>query len=174
MARKGMKWLSLLGSALLLAGCGDGIPSDKTLQARYPDGSFGDTLETVDSQVDCPVPAFLFGEGPQLARGIALQTGVVNPDGGLALHRWGQWHYFYVDPEEIYRPGYASRKHLAARGEFRDGQRVGIWEFWFPGYELRARGAFVDGRMDGEWEVRSGPGVPDPEHSGLYVGGVKQ
>jgi hypothetical protein len=166
-------WRTGLSCVILLAACGHGFPSDSDLLSSYPAVSIGDSLETLETQVDCPVPAFLFGAGPQLARGVGIPTGVTNPDGGRAVHRWGQWHYFHVDPKKVDQAYPSCTTSLAARGEFRDGDRVGTWEFWFPGGELRARGSFVDGKMDGEWVVWSSPGVRDAEHSGTYSLGVK-
>ncbi len=168
--------MRVIASAVLAAlpvACGESLPSDEALLAHYPAGGIFNSLETLEMQVDCPVPEFLFGSSPQLARGVSIPFGERNPDGGRPVHRWGQWHYFHVDSSKTIRDEDLTQERLAARGEFRDGQRVGPWEFWFPGGEVRARGSFVDGKMSGEWVVWRSPGVIDPANSGGYVDGVR-
>ncbi|HEX5052369.1 MAG TPA: hypothetical protein VFZ65_11385 [Planctomycetota bacterium] len=159
---------------LLCTACGRDAaadPSDEHLLAAYPGGSNFESIEHPDLQVDCPVPAFLFGDGTQIATGVAVPTGERNRDGGQPVHRWGLWRYYHVASNHV--GDRSTWGHLAQRGEFRDGKRVGEWEFWYPGGSRCAQGGFVDGAMDGPWQVWGTGGDLDAEHSGTYRAGSK-
>lgn len=110
------------------AACGGdahAAPPDEELLAAHPGGEIFTTIERIDSQVGEELPRFLFGDGVQVARGVSVPTGAVNPDGGKPVHRWGLWHYYHVDSANV--GDRSTWGHLAQRGEFRDNTRVGQW-----------------------------------------------
>jgi hypothetical protein len=157
---------------LALAACdASQEPSDDILLAAHPGGSIFVTGEHPEQQTDCPVPPFLFGDGQQVARGVSVPSGPPDGDGGTPVRRWGLWRYYHVGPGTIGEPPTCG--HMAQRGGFRAGKRIGNWTFWYPDGSIRAQGAFVDGAMDGEWQVRTATGAPDAEHSGTYRAGTK-
>jgi hypothetical protein len=156
---------------LAVASCGsdESAPADEVLLRAHPGGLLVQAIERFDSQADGPVPAFLFEDGIQLARGVSKAAGPGHD--GLPMHRWGAWYYYHVFTGSI-----GPRKdwgHLAQRGTFTDGKRTGSWSFWYPHGKLRAQGSFVDGAMDGDWRVLTADGAVDAEHSGTYRAGAR-
>ncbi|MDG2126213.1 MAG: hypothetical protein P8J87_21100 [Verrucomicrobiales bacterium] len=157
---------------VLLTSCQDSkFANAEVLEAQVPGGMMVETIESLDIQVGSPgLPAWLFGEGHQLATGMNLR---VDPDdpANKALHRWGEYRYFHLDgPSPLGRETWGE---LAQIGEFKDSVRIGEWKFFHPNGSKHAVGGFIDGKMHGRWQVWTEDGVP-AEQAGEYANGVKK
>ncbi|MFK7740047.1 MAG: toxin-antitoxin system YwqK family antitoxin [Planctomycetota bacterium] len=173
--------LAIVLAGALSGGCGGPnarptgltMPSNEELLAATPGGGMCHSMDTAEIQVHGKLPAFLYGEGSQIAIGVDKPVaGARNPDDSVPCHRWGLWHYFHCPDGAL--PAPADRTEATQRGHFEDGKRTGKWEFWHLGGQLRAVGTFADNRMHGEWQVWQADGQPDEEHSGTYENGVRQ
>ena len=170
-----IRTLSITCLFCFLPACGaeaSGGPSDEELLAANPGGTIFVSIDSLDIQVHGPVPACLFGDGYQVARGVSKSVeGAESEGGGTPVNRWGLWHYYHLDSGVL--GGRDSWGKLGQRGEFRDGMRVGRWAFWYPDGARRGEGEFRDGKMHGQWQVWTSSGELDAEHSGLYENGEK-
>lgn len=111
----------------LVPACGaeaSGAPSDERLLATNPGGLVFHSVGSLDTQEDCPVPAFLFGEDRQIARGVSKPVeGAKSEGGGKPVRRWGLWHYYHLGPGAVGEPD--SWGKLGQRGGlYENGEKV--------------------------------------------------
>ena len=167
------------------------MPSRDELKAAVP-GSDLVLLTEVAEKRD--LPAFLAGTGFRVSHGAhkVREGEPPNSDGGRSTYAWGLWHTFYADhwasPSSpmgaileqhvgekplILIPDRSEWTQAECRGEYRDGERVGVWTFWHPNGQKKAEGEFQNDKLHGPWKVWQSTGAVDEQHTGTYENGKK-
>ncbi len=68
----------------------------------------------------------------------------------LPLYQQEVGSYEFHGPYEEYYPG---GKQLFMKGNYVDGVRDGVWNFWHPNGAKAKAGRYADGKLEGQWHV---------------------